>query len=340
MTELSGGEIAGIVIGSLIGGIIVIGLILYLLRKWLRGPTKGSDVNVNLDNKVVVITGCNTGIGKITAHEISKKGARIIMLCRNTEKADEAATEIRKDTGNQVDVHKLDLSSLKSVRECAQILLDKEDKIDILINNAGIMTCPEWKTEDGFEMQIGTNHFGHFLLTELLIPLLRKSSATGFTPRVVIVSSLAHEQGSINWDDVHFQKTPGSYNTITAYGQSKLANVLHATELARRVEDFGIRVYSLHPGVISTELGRHLEERYGCVFKFFFSVMRFFIKTPFHGAQTTLYCALEPSLENESGKYYSDCARKTPSRNARNEQDQKRFWEMSEEIVGLNVPLN
>ena len=92
--------------------------------------------------------------------------------------------------------------------------------------------------------------------------------------------------------------------------------------------------------MISTELGRHLEDRYGCVFNFFFSIMRFFIKTPFHGAQTTLYCALEPSLENESGKYYSDCARKTPSRNARNEQDQKRFWEMSEEIVGLNVPLN
>ena len=147
------------------------------------------------------------------------------------------------------------------------------------------MTCPEWKTYDGFEMQIGTNHFGHFLLTELLIPLLRKSSSTGFTPRyvlhydqrqslsikiimiefgeyktkqlrllanlqfrIVIVSSLAHEQGSIKWDDIHFQKTPGSYNRITAYQQSKLANVMHAAELARRVEAFGIRTYSLHPG--------------------------------------------------------------------------------------------
>ena len=129
------------------------------------------------------ILGSNTGIGKVTAHEISKRGARIIMLCRNIEKAEAVASEISNDTGNQVDVLKLDLSSLNSVRECAQIILDKEEKIDILINNAGIMTCPEWKTYDGFEMQIGTNHFGHFLLTELLIPLLRKSASTGFTPR-------------------------------------------------------------------------------------------------------------------------------------------------------------
>ena len=168
MESLTGGELAGIVIGSLIAGIILIALLIYGLRIWLRGPTKGSDVNVNLENKVVVITGkafspiqnmwgsymirvtiiqhckvlfffagSNTGIGKITAHEISKKGARVIMLCRDTEKAEKTATEIRKDTGNQVEVLKLDLSSLQSVRDCAKKLLEKEEKIDILINNAG-----------------------------------------------------------------------------------------------------------------------------------------------------------------------------------------------------------
>ena len=127
-------------------------------------------------------------------------------------------------------------------------MLDEEEKIDILINNAGVMTCPEWKTEDGFEMQIGTNHFGHFLLTELLIPLLRKSASGGFTPRIVIESSLAHEAGSIRCDDNHFQNVPGSYSRVKAYCQSKLANVMHAAELARHVDNFGIRVYSLHPG--------------------------------------------------------------------------------------------
>ena len=165
MESLTGGELAGIGIGSLIAGIILIALLIYGLRIWLRGPTKGSDVNVNLENKVVVITGkayspiknkrgqymirviiiqhckvlfffagSNTGIGKITAHEISKKGARVIMLCRDTEKAEKTATEIRKDTGNQVEVLKLDLSSLQSVRDCAKTLLEKEEKIDILIN--------------------------------------------------------------------------------------------------------------------------------------------------------------------------------------------------------------
>jgi len=337
MEGLSGVEIAGIVIGAIIGGILLLALIFYGLRIWLRGPTKGSDAKVDLKNKVVVITGSNTGIGKITAHEISKKGARVIMLCRNIEKAEAAASEISNDTGNPVDVIKLDLSSLTSVRECAQILLDNEERIDILINNAGIMTCPEWKTYDGLEMQIGTNHFGHFLLTELLIPLLRKSSSSGFTPRIVIVSSSAHQGGSINWDDIHFQKTPGSYNKIKAYCQSKLANVMHAAELARRVENFGIRVYSLHPGVIDTELTRHLT---GPFFACLCGFTKLLIKTPFYGAQTTLYCALEPTLENESGKYYSDCKKKNPTRKAQNEDDQKRLWDISEEVVGLKIPLN
>ena len=332
---------------------------------WMQGPELGSATKVCLENKVVAITGANTGIGKVTAHEISKKGARVIMLCRNTEKAHAAAKEITKDTGNDVDVVKLDLASLKSVRECADILLEKEDKLDILINNAGVMACPEMKTEDGLEMQIGTNHFGHFLLTELLQPLLRKSTATGFTPRIVILSSMAHEgpmwpwplalialglallftrlvkvywallpRFKMNWDDLHFQKIPGSYKPFIAYSQSKLANLLHAKELSKRVAKDGINVYCVHPGMINSELWRHHkgEDSLG---SFLLAPFETLMKDTYHGAQTTLYCALEPSIVNETGLYYSDCAEASVSPVVLDETYQKRLWKISEETVGI-----
>ena len=127
--------------------------------------------------------GANTGIGKVTALDMSKRGAKVIILCRNQDKAKEAANEISGETGGVVAYEKLDLASLASVRECAKNLLEKEEKIDILINNAGVMNCPNWKTEDGFDMQLGTNHLGHFLLTELLMPLMKESVASGFHPR-------------------------------------------------------------------------------------------------------------------------------------------------------------
>ena len=131
----------------------------------------------------ILHTGANTGIGKVTALDMSKRGAKVIILCRNQDKAKEAANEISDETGGVVAYEKLDLASLASVQECAKNLLDSEEKIDILINNAGVMNCPNWKTEDGFDMQLGTNHLGHFLLTELLMPLLKESVASGFRPR-------------------------------------------------------------------------------------------------------------------------------------------------------------
>jgi retinol dehydrogenase-12 len=224
----------------------------------MQGPKCRS--NAKLDGKVVVITGANTGIGKICAQELSKRGAKVIMLCRSTERGEAAAEEIRKATKGEVIVHKMDLASLKSVRECAEQLNNSLDKIDILLNNAGVMTCPEMRTEEGFEMQIGTNHFGHFLLTNLLMPLLKKAAPGS---RIVNVSSMAHEMGRIYWDDINFEKTP--YNSVKAYQQSKLANVLFTKELARRGEGSGVTAYALHPGVIHTELGRHMKDTFGTV---------------------------------------------------------------------------
>jgi retinol dehydrogenase-12 len=224
----------------------------------MQGPRCRS--KARLDGKVVVITGANTGIGKETALELSRRGAKVIMLCRSTERGNAAAEQIKKVTQGDVVVHKMDLASLKSVRECAEQLNNSLEKIDILVNNAGVATCPFQRTEDGFEMQIGTNHFGHFLLTNLLLPLFKKAAPGA---RIVNVSSLGHTMGQMYWDDINFEKSP--YNPLNAYTQSKLANVLFTKELARKTEGSGVTVYALHPGVINTELGRHIKDTYGVV---------------------------------------------------------------------------
>jgi len=331
------GEIAGIVIGCLIGIPLVIFLILFALRMWMRGPTKGSDSTKKLDGKLVVITGANTGIGKETAIDLAKRGARVIICCRDMTRAEAAAKDIRTDSGSDlVEVAQLDLASLKSVRKCAENLLENEDKIDYLINNAGVMMCPEGKTEDGFDMQMGTNHFGHFAFTELVMPLIRKSSASGHHPRIVIVSSMGHlmaRQG-INFEDVNYDT---DFNTMKAYGISKLANVLHAKELANRLNNTGISVYVLHPGAVNTELSRHIHKKIPsfiacCMIPFF----GWIIKSPFHGAQTTLYCTLDDKIECESGKYYSDCAvAPTLTSHAEDMDQAKKLWELSEKVTLL-----
>merc|ERR1712002_525683 len=253
---LQGGALAAAVIFGIIGRGLVVALLLFLFRLWMQGPKVRS--TARLDGKTVVITGANTGIGKVTAMDLSKRGAKVVILCRDTEKGETAAAEIRDATKGEVIVHKLDLADLASVRECAEQLGNSLEKIDILINNAGIMACPEMRTQEGFEMQIGTNHFGHFLLTNLLLPLIKRASPGA---RIVNVSSLAHEQGQIYWDDINFEKTP--YSAIKAYAQSKLANILFTKELARRGEGSGVTVYALHPGVINTALSRHVSDTFG-----------------------------------------------------------------------------
>ncbi len=282
--------------------------------------------------------GANTGIGKETAIDLAKRGARVIILCRSMERAEAALKDIKSASGNNnVEVEQLDLSSFKSIRQCAAILQDKLDKIDILINNAGVMLCPkDWKTEDGFEMQFGTNHLGHFLLTELLLPLVKKSAASGFHPRIINVSSMGHAfaKDGINFDDLNFEVKRDDEWKV--YGHSKLANILHAKELARRLENTGISVYSLHPGAIGTDLGRHMEEKSACI-RCIKPCFYWMIKTPWHGAQTTLYCALEDKIEHESGLYYSDCDKKTPSAPAQDMDAAERLWEVSEKLVGLDA---
>ncbi|XP_033207812.1 retinol dehydrogenase 11-like [Belonocnema kinseyi] len=303
-----------------------------------------------LAGKTVVITGANTGIGKETARDLYRRGARVILACRDIAKANAAAEEVKsalpskpnreqfKGEPGEVAVCKLNLSNLASVRECANKLIDSEPNIHILINNAGVMMCPYGKTDDGYEMQFQTNHLGHFLLTLLLLPKI-KNSAPGC--RIINVSSTAHILGQMHWEDLNSEK---SYNSVKAYGQSKLANVLFTKELSRRLKEAnieGINVYSLHPGVVSTELGRHLDSSLFRGARTIFSVIiGTFIKNPEQGAQTSIHCAVDEKAGKETGLYYKECAVTTPASKARNEKDAIKLWEESAKLVNLTAQEN
>lgn len=294
--------------------------------------------NAKLVGKTAIVTGCNTGIGKETVLDFYKRGAKVIMACRSIDKAEKAKSDIEEscktlpEKGNIL-IEKCDLSSLKSVREFSKKILDTEPQINILVNNAGVMMCPKSFTEDGFEMQFGTNHLAHFLLTLLLLPRIRHSTPA----RIVTVSSRAHIRYDIFFDDLNYQQRP--YNAGEAYSQSKLANVLFSRELANKLKSHnieGINTYCLHPGVIKTDLGRHLDK------VFFRGARRIigvifhpFMKTPELGAQTNIYCSLDEKCANETGLYYSDCAVTTPNQKAFNEEYAMKLWKMSEELVKL-----
>lgn len=200
--------------------------------------------------RIAVITGANSGIGLETARELATKGATVVMACRSQKKAEDAMTDIRRThPAAKLDFVALDLSRQRSVKEAAATLLERYPRMDLLINNAGVMWLEEGRTEDGFEQQIGTNHFGHFALTLLLLPALRDVPAS----RIVTVSSLAHRSGRLTLDDIHQSK---HYTKHGAYGQSKLANLMFALELEQRLRASGAKTLSVasHPGVTSTNL--------------------------------------------------------------------------------------
>lgn len=315
--------------------LILICIVIFLLtclKKYLYGEKYNG--KYRLDDKVVIITGANTGIGKEVAKDLARRGARVILACRNLVEANKAADEIKQITGggqgcSTVIVKHLDLASLSSVRRFVKDIKNSEERLDILINNAGVYHCPYWKTEDGFEMQFGVNHLGHFLLTNLLLPLLKKSSQS----RVITVSSEIYRRGIINFQDINSEN---AYDHKKSYMQSKLANILFSRELAKRVQGTGITTYSLNPGIVRTNITRYIWLQK----PFLRPIFYLYLKAPLfkdaeYGAQTIIYCAVEKSLEYESGKYYSDCARKQLSGQALDDGLAKKLWEMSEQMVGL-----
>ncbi len=204
--------------------------------------------------KVVLITGATSGLGKEAVKVLAAKGATIIAAVRNTEKAQKVVEEIKKTVPNaNIDIQKLDLVSLDSIKTFAEAISSTYDRLDLLINNAGVMACPFSKTKDGFEIQMGVNHLGHFALTGRLMPLLKKTKDA----RIVVTASVAHKQGNIDFEDLNWQKR--DYKTMSAYADSKLANLYFAYELARKLEGEANApmVLSSHPGWTKTELDRH-----------------------------------------------------------------------------------
>ncbi|XP_055690852.1 retinol dehydrogenase 13-like isoform X2 [Lutzomyia longipalpis] len=300
-----------------------------MLKDYMQGGRFKNPVMA--EGKVVIITGANTGIGKETAKELARRKAHVYMVCRDMEKCEQARTEIVLDSKNKyVYCRECDLSSFDSIRKFVDTFKHERDRLDILINNAGVMRCPRTLTKDGIEMQLGVNHMGHFLLTNLLLDTLKASAPS----RIVVVSSLAHTRGEINITDLNSEK---NYEPGRAYNQSKLANVLFTKELAKKLQGTGVTVNALHPGVVDTELTRHMG-----LFNSFFSglivkpILWPFFKSPVAGAQTTLYCALEPELEGVSGQYFSDCAPKEVADAAKNENVAKWLWAVSEKWTGLD----
>ncbi|KAL0967605.1 hypothetical protein UPYG_G00254390 [Umbra pygmaea] len=324
---------AAVVVAAVVGG----GILLIFRRMFprkkavalLRYPTD------MMRGKTVIVTGANSGIGKAVAGELLKLKARVIMACRDQQMAEEAAREIEKQAGperGEVVIKQLDLASLQSVRCFCEEILQEEPKLDVLINNAGIYQCPYTKTEEGFEMQLGVNHLSHFLLTHLLMDLLKRSSPS----RVVVVSSKLYKYGSINFDDLNSER---SYNKAFCYSQSKLANLLFTHELARRLEEegvTGVTVNALTPGIVRTNLGRHVHIPLLVRPLMYLASLAFF-KSPLEGAQTPLYLACSPDVEDVMGKCFSNCEEEELLPKATDDNVARRLWDVSETLVGIKL---
>ncbi|CAH0381035.1 unnamed protein product [Bemisia tabaci] len=295
-----------------------------------------------LDGKVAIITGCNTGMGKEYVMEFYKRGARVIMACRNLEKAESALRDIQEQTRGvknvgEIVVKELDLAKFRSIRKCADEILASEENIHLLINNAGYFVSTRELTEDGHEAQFQTNHLGHFLFTMLLLPRIIKSAPA----RIVTIASLAYIWGNGNmyYDDITLEK---SYAPLRAYSRSKLANMLFSAELARKLKGTGVTTYSVHPGLIRSGIFQNLDTAWLSILKriLLSRYSNLFFKSPRQAAQTALHCCLDQEVGKESGLYYCDCKPRKVLKRARNQDEAQKLWKCSWDAVGLSRDYN
>lgn len=301
----------------------------------------------DLAGKVHIVTGANSGAGLATMTQLVRQGAHVVAACRRVSAGEEAVKTLAAERGT-AEVLELDLGSLESVRRFARNFLNGHQRLDGLVNNAGVMNTPEGKTVDGFETQFGTNYLGHFLLTELLLEVLKSSAPS----RIVCVSSVGHvslrgKGGEIHLDDLNYENRP--YDGVEAYSQSKLANVLHALNLSRRLQGTGVTAVSVHPGWVRSNLVKHTTPTW----------VQNILMRPFsrflgmlsnrEGAQTTLHCLLDDDVPDHNGEYYSQNSilypdRKdrpggwpmvSPNPRARDPHLAERLYETSLRLVGL-----
>ncbi|MEM8697437.1 MAG: oxidoreductase [Pseudomonadota bacterium] len=306
--------------------------------------TDGADVikGIDLRGKTAIVTGGYSGIGLETVRALVDAGVDVVVPARNREKAETNLAEIDGD----VRVGDMDLGDIASVRRFAGEMTDALDRLDLLINNAGIMACPEARVGPGWESQFGTNHMGHFALTIGLMPLIEKTPGA----RVVALSSTAHKVSDVLWDDIQFEKTP--YDKWQAYGQAKTANALFANALNRRMRDGGSLAFAVHPGGIFTPLQRHLPVEEQIAMGWLdedgepSALAKQGFKTPEQGCSTTLWAATSPKLEGKPGVYCEDCDIAAPTdpenplarymgveAHACDDENAERLWKVSEELL-------
>lgn len=288
----------------------------------------------NQTGKIAIVTGANTGLGYKTTLGLAQNDAQVIMACRNLKKAEAAKVEILKEipTANLVIMH-LDLNSLQSVRDFSAAFIEKYNRLDLLIENAGIMMPPFSKTKDGFESQMGVNYFSHFLLTNLLFPLLNKTEHS----RIITLSSKAHESGKIDFENLNAEK---GYSKWSAYGQSKLACLMFAYELDRRIKasESNVIAVAAHPGGSNTNLGQHIPK---VLYALLLPILSIFIHSPKKAALPTLMAALDPNVKG--GEFYGPTGFNefkgkpglvTSKPHSYNEKVAERLWNVSEELTG------
>lgn len=305
-------------------------------------------LSLDLTGRTYVVTGGNSGIGLVTVKQLATQGAHVVLACRRPAEGERVRTAILAGAPRgQVEVGTLDLASLASVRAFAEGFLAQGRVLHGLVNNAGVMNTPPGKTVDGFETQFGTNHLGHFLLTELLLPALKQ----GVPARIVNVSSCYHDlafgrEGRIDFDDLHFERR--RYDGWAAYAQSKLANVLHARQLARRLEGTGITAVSVHPGWVRTNLISHSMSTWLQDVALRPILRLAGMLEPWEGTQTTLYALLAPEVSTHPGGYFSQVGlyreraankggwpMRSPSPHAGDDAAAERLEAVSRTLVGL-----
>ena len=285
---------------------------------------------VSMNGKVVVVTGGNAGIGKEAAVGLAREGATVVITARDTDRGRAAIEEIRgRVDGADVEVMELDLASLASVHRFADDVLDRYDRLDVLLNNAGLILSQRAETEDGFEVTFGVNHLGHFALTNRLLDRLR-ANAEG--ARVVNVSSHAHKgaRSGLDFDDLQSKR---HYVGFRVYSKSKLANLLFTLELSRRLADDAVTVNALHPGFVRSEFGRDGDARGAYA-------LGLRLGAPFaisaeRGALTSVYLASSPEVDGVTGGYFFKCRPAQPSSAARDGDAAHRLWDISAELVGM-----
>ena len=278
----------------------------------------------DLSGKTIVITGASSGIGLEASVELAKRGARIVMVARDAKRAEAAREEIAKRSGGEVELLLADMGSQKAVRSLASQILAKCPRIDVLVNNAGLVSAARQVTEDGIEQTFAVNHLGYFLLTHLLLDRITASAPA----RIVNVASIGHRRGTLEWDNLQYEK--GGYQILSAYARSKLANVLFTRELARRLEGSRVTVNSMHPGAVATGIWSKapwFARPFLALGKMIFMI------SPAKGAGPIIRLAADPDVEGRTGGYYERYKLVDPAPLARDPANATKLWELSERLV-------